>query len=235
MKYKEFLNENSMNDLINMFLENCTKYDLDEPFIRGTRKLGFIRKVTKKERESITGGNMANIIVDHLIGDHPKRNQSNIFTTYSGRHHANRFNHLHVIIPFDNCKFSYCEAEDFNYIDVPELEGEVGDISMILSVNGIEGKSYDEIINKIYEKSKKASENDYLTTELFKNIKSKEDVDKQMRQIFNLNKLGIKFTDNLNSLKGKTREIWTDGDCLLVDYTRFDAFKKMIEERKKKD
>lgn len=251
MKYKDYLIESiskderkkaiQLDECVKIFKDQCKKYDLDKPFIRGytSDKSYLIVQGDTTKRISRTGSNHANMIIDLNIEDagksNPRRQYSTIFSGPKAKEHALQFGtKSYVIIPYDDCSFGYCEGIDLNYMEMPDMGdaayGSAIGLSKFLKLNDVG----DEDIKSMAEECMALSSDEYAMSKFKKMFEGCDSIPKtieRLKTLLPLNKLKIKFTKDLNMLKDTNYEIWTNGKCLLVEQNLYKEFVEKVKEK----
>lgn len=251
MKYKEFILESigkdeykksiDLDNLVKLYKDNCKKYDLDKPFIRGYSGTSdyLIVQGDVSKRKSRTGMDYGNIIIDQNIIDvdksYPRRQYSIIFTTKESALHAREFgSRLYYIIPYDDCKFAYCEDFDFNEVEFKNKYHpfhNIRKISDFFDMFGIKGDDFDSLVNSCYKQYNSFTAAGRIK-EMFDGCESKEDFSKRCKELITLENMKIKFTTDLSKLSDTEYEIWTNGKCLMIDEDKYKEFVQMVKNNK---
>lgn len=252
MKYKDYIFESitaierkkeiDLDECVKIFKEHCKKYDVDKkPFIRGYNGKSpyMIVQGDVEKRNSRTKKNHSNIIIDQNIQDvdktHPRRQYSIIFAGQKSHEHVEQFgNKIYNVIPYDDCKFAYCEYMDLNYIELDDMDdmpfGAAQGLSRYFLINGISDDDFDTMVHDCFKEIK---DEHSLSTfkKIFHDCDTLNDVAKRLKSLLPLNKLLIKFTNDVYKVYDTDYEIWTNGKCLLIDSKQYDEFLEKLKEK----
>lgn len=252
MKYKDFIFESiseterkkelDLDECVKIFKEHCKKYDVDKkPFIRGYNGKSdyMIVQGDVQKRSSRTKKNHANIIIDQNIMDvdktYPRRQYSIIFAGQKSHEHVLNFgSRVYNVIPYDDCKFAYCEGEDLNYIEMPDMDdmpfGAATGLSRYLDMNDISDDDFETIAMECLHSIEDEYSMDRFK-KLFHGCTTLNDVTKRLKELLPLNKLSIKFTNDVYKVYDTDYEVWTNGKCLLIDSKHYDGFLEKLKEK----
>lgn len=240
MRYIQYLNENrgkslSEEEAIQLLKDNCSlaikEYYKDNSIIRGVHtKIPYRYINPKKEspRKSANTQNYYTLLIDNSPKwkDYPKRSQSLICATSKWSSYGYNYN----VFPYDGSKIGVASDSDFWFSFSKTLKNVmVNDFNIQLinlmdnfNILDFDDKSYSEIkksfdIFDMYAKHNGIPETinkiKRLSIKWIENYKG--DLMKTVSDVLDPNKNGFSLKKIGDSLP-KDREVWTDGECILV-------------------
>lgn len=233
MSFKNFLTESKKshyNDisqeemiaLTNKNVSDSSKFDIYRGSYYWDNNKSYIIDTSKTTRKSANTYNYYTIVIDKILGEkgYPLRSKSIICS--NNKEVSSNFGTLKVIIPFDDALIGIVPEEDIWYVNLSEVDRVTfEDFANCLGSYDISVNSYDEIVNGIIKIINDYDE--FLKSEcktdfkkLFNNIDGNYDaVDKRLREVFDLDKMGFKFATGKTYRKQSTKnEIWISGKSI---------------------
>lgn len=244
MKFNDFkvlvLNEASDNDaayyeditfaqMIEIYKKHCTGNQVD--IYRGTKsshRTYNIIEGQKGGRRSQNTSNHYTRIFDQLISEknkaYPLRSASIIAST--DRNYAKRYGTVYNVIPYDDTWIGIVPSEDIWDLRVNMSVGSKSLVSMneTFSKAGISSGDIDDIAEEI----ESMSEDDFKKY-FGGNFKSQENVGQQIREMYDLDKLGLKFVQS-KDYKGSQGEVWIGGKCLLIEAEQYEKLDGILNK-----
>lgn len=236
MKYNTYkilvLNEAADNDaayyeditfakMVEIYKKHCMANKAD--IYRGTKskhRTYNIIEGQKGKRKSQNTSNHYTLIFDELIAeknkDYPLRSASIIAST--DRNYAKKYGTVYNVIPYDDTWIGVVPSEDIWDLRVKLALGSKSLSSMNdnFSKAGIPSGSIGDIAEEIESMSE-----DEFKDHFGGNLKSQENVEQQIREMYDLDKLGFKFIQS-KDYKGSEGEVWIGGKCLLIESEQYE-------------
>lgn len=197
---------------------------------------------TSMPRESAYTDNYYTLILDNdpRWKSFPKRSQSIICST--DMYKAQVYGNVYRVLPYDGSRYGVCPKDDiwFSFKEtlgmaLGAVNGELNMLGELCDVDIGDTKTYNDLIEYLNEIDKKITEilkrtddeyNDddmeaLNDNDLFKKWNSNISFTKWFIDLFDWNKNGIYVTSDIKkifSTGAKSKEVWTDGECVLINY-----------------
>lgn len=247
MKFKDYkfmINEASATDsayyeridfdeMVSLYKKHCTNDNIE--LYRGTKSdhgTYNIIEGQKGGRRSENTSNHYTVFLDELIAEenksYPLRSKSIIATTQKS--YAKKFGNLYNVIPFDDTWIGIVPSQDIWDIEVELNNGKYLGIQQLNEVFMKAGVDAIDISDAAYQIENEIDDEDY-DKHLSKVFGERKDIEKKIREIYSLSKLGLKFVQ-AKDYKGSEGEVWIGGKCLIIEYEQYD---KLIDVLNSKD
>lgn len=250
----------SISECKQLFLENCTEFDLDSEYFI-TRNVDmkddgpFIVDPKSFDRKSANTKNYYTYIIDNSKNwkDYPKRKNS-IICEYS-----NRVRNW-LVIPYDNSKWGVCKTFDFWWSfdkilpisSLSEFNSSLSRISYLLGIQQLRDDTKENFFNdidilteklqstsledfeKLYHRVDYNSNREDDIIFLFKKLQTYDSVRVALEDMLDPKDNGVELMDykSIMELTGLYgREVWTDSKCLLIKTNEW-SYKDDIEKLK---
>ena len=248
MKLKNLLSEGvrgqklSLEKTKELYRENCQEHSFNNTQIyRGVSGQSefYYLNPSENERSSPSSAGYYSLIMDNsgFWSGYPKRSKSIICST--SQSYASSFGTPYLVVPYDNSNFGVCSDDDiWRSFDFSEF-GEIGDLMDFDNhLNKISEKILNEKLNttdfkkfrsQIIEIGRKVVNNSEFSSTLLEKYlnSSADDLLFYIERLLDPEKNGFKvkeYTSNFN-LFGN-REVWSDGEFLLIQYDLIDSLKQ---------
>lgn len=250
MKLKNLLSEDVRGQKLNLektkelYRENCQEHSFNNTQIyRGVsgQPEFYYLNPSKNERSSPSSAGYYSLIMDNsgFWSGYPKRSKSIICST--SQSYASSFGTPYLVVPYDSSNFGVCPNDDiwrsFNFSefgeigDLMDFDNHLNKISEKVSNEKLETANFNKFRSQIIELGRKVVNNSELslTSSLLKKYlnSSADDLFFYIERLLDPEKNGFKtkeYTSNFN-LFGN-REIWSDGEFLLIQHDLIDSFKQ---------
>lgn len=250
MKYKEYIillehdesgsvyrSQINFDEAISIYIEQCNK-NHGVNLYRGVRGNSYgeynVIEGEKGGRKSVNTTNHYTVIFDELIAekssDYPLRSKSIICSTDTST--AKSYGHLYNVIPYNDVKIGLVPEDDIWHIDIKEYDGvklRLTGINSLFDACGIKATNIKDIAKQV----EKLSDDDF--EKLAKVFKTRDNIEKQIRDLYNMDRLGFKFmsADKLDDKQNPDNEVWVGGKCLMIDSKVFHKFKNITSKNYK--
>ncbi len=250
MKLKNLLSEDlrgqklSLEKTKELYRENCQEHGFNNTQIyrgvSGQPKLYFLNP-SRNKRSSPSSDGYYSLIMDNsgFWSGYPKRSKSIICST--SQSYASSFGTLYLVIPYDNSNFGVCPNDDiwrsFDFSEFEEIDdlmnfdNHLNKISEKILNEKLNSTNFNKFKGQIIEIGRKIVNNKGLSSTSFlleKYLNSTaDDLLFYIERLLDPEKNGFKtkeYTSKFN-LFGN-REVWSDGEFLLIQHDLIDSFKK---------
>lgn len=250
MKFKDYIVESKqeldVESAAEIYLNKCDDTGIDDFYVRGvknkTHPIYIADRTNTMDRKSIKFSNHLLKLTDHALkkAGYPLRSKSTIFTTKSMVGHARKFGELYYIFPYNGSKIASCERHDFNLIDLKYFDfDKISEFHQMLHISEISDDSFDSIANSIHKFVSGVTDTDSLNNDQLKlyelfNESNLDEIKESLETAFSPKWLKIELNDTKDDIGSKKREMWTDGNCLMIRRDAYPDFKTAVENISKK-
>jgi len=227
-----------------LYRENCQEHSFDNTQIyrgvSGQPDLYYLNP-SENERSSPSSVGYYSLIMDNsgFWGGYPKRSRSIVCSI--SQSYASSFGMPYLVVPYDNSNFGVCPNDDiwrsFDFSDFEEIgdlmsfDNHLSKVSEKILNEKLNNTNFNKFRSQIIEIGRKVADNTKLSSVsslLEKYLNSTEDdllfyIERLLDPEKNEFKTK-KYTSNFNIFGNK--EVWSDGEFLLIQKNLVDSFRK---------
>lgn len=240
--YKFMINEASATDsayykridfdeMVSLYKKHCTNNHIE--IYRGTKsdhgKYNIIEG-QKGGRKSENTSNHYTVFLDELIAEenksYPLRSKSIIATTQIS--YAKKYGAVYNVIPFDDTWIGIVPSQDIWDIEVKLNNGKylgIQQLNEVFMKAGVDDTDIYDVANQIENEIDDETYDKHLS----KVFGERKDIEKKIREIYSLSKLGLKFVQ-AKDYKGSNGELWIGGKCLIIESETYDNIIHIINK-----
>lgn len=249
-KYIEFITEyqqskyTKLREAVDFYKANCNNWDLDGTLLyRGvtnTNKDYIIIEPAKYKRTVGDSSTLYNSII-HILDewkDYPNRLHSVIVSTsedYAITYSKN-IKSLYVVIPTNDTKIGMCNANDFWYtFDYMNKVTKLPVFKLMKKLQIIIDKenlkiNKDDLSLKLNDLKNTYTDNEFYNA--WSNSYSNKTLYQVLEDLFSTEKNNIQLVKKQDDIynNGSDYELWIGNNCLLIQYEKFNDFKRLVNE-----